>query len=381
MKVTEVLEIIEKNLRNPLDVWPGYSPRQAPMAIFDDQEIAYINHPSPPDERPSGLMAATAMPINEVITAAIPLWMFTAPGQALPLVYHECFHVFQDTGGFREIYPPGYNFHLALAAYPELQPRQRALCWAEAEVYNAAHWSDLEKAALLAALTSQRFAILEQQPLALALAKISERHEGPAFFIQQQVDWLVNETPLPDVPAAYGYSRQYYSGAAACRLLQRLVPDWHLAIQDGAAPSELLLRHFGEYPANLSDLRLEEKTAQEQVNVDAILMEFEQAFAGPTIRLEIADESAMRGFNPMSVLSLGDGRLLHSDIYYLHGDFGFLHLKQGRLLEDFNTGDLIFPAAPVELQGDQLVADSETLQIQLCGVQEIGVNAYRLSLA
>lgn len=378
MKVTQAVKIIEKALENPVDTWPGYSPQDIPLTVFDDQEIEYLNHPSPPAERPPGMMAATAMPINEVITATIPLWMCEEPAQILPLVYHECFHVYQDTGAFREIYPPDYNFHRALAAYPELDARQRALCRLEAEVYNHSQRSPEEKAALLAALTARRYAILERQPLALALAKLSERHEGPAFFIQQQVDLLLNGEPIPSIPTRYGYSRQYFSGAAACRLLGQLVPDWHIPIQESAAPSEVILQRFGDRQADISTLHLDEITAEEEAAVQPILSEIESAFQGACIRLQVADERAMRGFSPMSVLSLGDGRLVHTGIYFLQGDFGRLQLKKGRLLEDFNTGDLLFPAIPLQLHGDQLQAETDTLSIHLCGVTQLSPNTYRL---
>lgn len=378
MRVSKAVQIIENALQSPLETWPGFSPRDIPLAIFDVEEIAYLNHPSPPAERPPGLMAATAMPINGILTATIPLWMCQELVQIPPLVYHECFHVYQDSGAFRKIYPPDYNFHRALAVYPELNARQRALCRLEADIYNDAQQPIEEKAALLAALIAQRYAILERQPLALALAKLSERHEGPAYFIQQQVDLMLNGAPIPSVPTRYGYSRQYYSGAAACRLLRQFVQNWHLLIQEGAAPSEIILQRFGDQEADLSALRLDEITAEEEAAIQPILSNVEAAFQGACIRLQIADERAMRGFNPMSVLSLGDGRLLHTDVYFLQGDFGTLQLKQGRLLEDFNTGDLLFPAIPMELHGDQLYAETSTLSIRLRRVTQLDDNTFRL---
>lgn len=45
MKVKQALELIERGLADPVVTWPGYSPAAIPLAVFDDDDVAYLNRP------------------------------------------------------------------------------------------------------------------------------------------------------------------------------------------------------------------------------------------------------------------------------------------------------------------------------------------------
>ncbi len=118
MNLTEAAKKIEQALTFPLETWPGYSPKSIPLAIYDAQDAIFYNHPDPPQEQPEQLAAATAVEINGVVTATIPVEMCRSETELIPLVYHECFHVYQNRGAFQ--FSEQFDFFKALAFYPEL---------------------------------------------------------------------------------------------------------------------------------------------------------------------------------------------------------------------------------------------------------------------
>ena len=124
---------IRTALESTVITWPGYDPATIPFAVYDDEAIIYINHPSPPPDRPANLLAATAVEIGGVQTATIPAGMVEADSDLIPLAYHEGFHVHQAHHFTNTV---DYDFFLALANYPELDPTFRALCRAEADLHN-----------------------------------------------------------------------------------------------------------------------------------------------------------------------------------------------------------------------------------------------------
>jgi hypothetical protein len=376
--VHQAIQIIQEALVDPVETWPGYSPQAIPLLVFDDDEVAYLNHPAPPQARPSGLMAATAAEIGGELTATLPLWMFKEDAEHLvPLVYHECFHVYQDGGAFTGIVPaPDFSFHRALSFYPELDPHYRALCRAEADTHNNASLSLAERAAYLAALAAKRYEILSQHSETLFLERMTERQEGSAFYVQQIAELRLTGTPPPSLEARFGYSRQYYFGAANCHLLSQFGGDWHRPIETGLAPSEVLQQKFGQEAPELDAIHLEPKVEEETEQVRQVLDGVEQSPGERGIRLQVPP-NAMRGFNPMSVLALRDGRLIHTDIYILQLPSGSLSLKQGKLVEDYVRNEIWLPPVVVSFDGGRLTATSDVLEMDLSGIVQVGDGIYR----
>ncbi len=378
MNVTKALQLARQAIDQEFPTWPDYSPRGIPLAIFDGQEVGYLNHPAPPSERPANLVAATAVEINGHLTATIPTWVCAQPESVGPLAYHECFHVYQDRGGFQpDDLPAGFDFYRTLADYPELDPLYRALCRAEADTHNHPFLPPTEKAARLGALAARRYAILENLPGALALEQSSERREGPAFYVQQEADRQLNGSEIPPVPPACGYARQYAVGAAVCRLLSQLGADWHLPIQAGQSPTQALIARFGQGQPDLSEVQLGKKVHEEHAVVAAVLESIDAEFGADTIRLQVPAQVELRGFNPMTVLSAGSGRLLHQDVYFLRLPQGDLTLKAGKVLEDYRSNEILLPAAGVAFSQGCLSCHSEALEMMLSGIEEVGPGIYR----
>lgn len=132
MRAAEAVHLAEQAIRSPVETWPGYSPANVPVCIYDPEEHYFLNHPRPPSRRPQELTAFTACDIGGLPTATIPAEMCSDETTLIPLIYHECFHGYQDSGGFR--FEDQFDFFNCVAYYPEFNVPHRALCVAEAEV-------------------------------------------------------------------------------------------------------------------------------------------------------------------------------------------------------------------------------------------------------
>ena len=114
---------IEDARRAPVRPWLDYAFESIPFVVYDDHATVYVNHPSPPDERPATLMAATAVEIGGVQTATLPAFMFPTEADAISIAYHEGFHVYQAAHFASQ---PADMF-TAMANYPELDAAYRSL--------------------------------------------------------------------------------------------------------------------------------------------------------------------------------------------------------------------------------------------------------------
>ena len=147
MEAKRAARLLAAHLEQPLEVWPEFDPRHVPFAVYDEREVRYLNHPSPPDEPPE-LHAATDMKIGGVLTAVVPAAYAKDEAELVPLAYHEAFHVYQNSGGFAR--GPGFDFFSALAYYPELDADYLAFGMLEDRLYDDATIPLDEKAAALA---------------------------------------------------------------------------------------------------------------------------------------------------------------------------------------------------------------------------------------
>lgn len=373
MNVTEARRAVEQALVLPVQTWLDYSPKSIPLVIYDDSEFAFLNHPVPPQERPSQLTAATSIEISGVMTATIPAGMCENEEALVPLVYHECFHVFQATGAFQST--ERFDFFKALAFYPELNSSYRALCLAESEILNNTTLTAQEQAIYLAALTKRRHNILALREGLLAFERSSERREGTASYVEQKARAAMFDKSPASVACRYGWSRQYAIGAAACWLLDRLqVKGWQERVQVGEAPTDILIGIFGREDLDLAALQLTEKEAQEDIAASQILAranaQAEELWRDGAIRVQLPGSvQVFRSFNPMGIVSLGDGRLLHSEFLIVQIPHGKIAIRKAIALEDYNLGELVFRAIPFQVVDGRLEATTETVQISLSNVE------------
>lgn len=369
------LEIIQRWLKNPVSTWLDYTPQNTPIVIYDENEFALLNHPNPPSQRPQNLTAATALEINGTLTATIPLSMCDDEQSLIPLLYHECFHVYQ---GKKFQFTGTYEFFKVLALYPELNYEYRAICSAETDVINNDAFAPLEKAKLLSGLTRKRHAILKKSDGLLDFEKNLERNEGTASFVEQQARAKLFNIPPDNSKCSYGYSRQYSIGAALCWLFVQLYSnsEWQELVEKEKAVSELLLQVV---PANQLDwkmLELEQREEQERQIVEQILADankkIENLLNQETITIKLPEATQIfRSFSPRSIVSLGDGRLIHPDFVTIQMPNGQISIQGKMVVENYNNNTLTFSTVPFEIADDKLDIRTEHIQVNLAGVRKL----------
>lgn len=220
------------------ELWPGFDPRQTPIAIYDGARTTLFCHPNPPEEfnecshatgalcyegRHESIRANTSTDLNGVSTATL---IANTDGSRTTLDWaavavHEIFHVFQ-----RAHHPAWQANEAALFVYPmgdaellqlrrlETLALERAL--SAADVGGATAWTKT-----LLATRQTRFAgMAEDFP---AYERGNELNEGLARYVQQRA---ANKNSLPEFPAR-GYAahevrlRTYAVGEALSLLLDR----------------------------------------------------------------------------------------------------------------------------------------------------------------
>lgn len=212
MNARQALKIVQRALENPVPTWLDYTPQNVPIVLYDEDEFVFINHPNPPTERPTNLTAATALEINGILTATIPLRTGCDEQLLVPLVYHECFHVYQDR---KFQFKGNYDFFEVLAFYPELHPAYRALCSAETDVLNDSTLSLFEKAKLLSVLVRKRRHILFQHDGLLDFENNLERKEGVASFVERKarlgllISMLITQLAIMAIRGSILWGRQF----------------------------------------------------------------------------------------------------------------------------------------------------------------------------
>lgn len=383
MDAKTAARLIEHALTNPVIPWPGYDVTQVPFVVYDPHDAIFINHPNPPSERPEHLVAATAVEINGVQTATIPSEFCDDEIKLLPLTYHEGFHVYQNNGAFTSTVG-SFNFFRALAFYPELDGEFRGLCAAEAEVYNTPALPD--RPALLAALAERKLKHLMNHADVTAFERNLERMEGTAAYVESLAAERLFNIKTEQVESRYGWSRQYTVGAAACRFLDEVLPGvWHQRVEAGESPSDILIAEFSSRSADLQAISLDAKIVAETEAASALMAAHQAKIDALThagafrIRWP-GDISPMRAFSPKSMISLGDGRLMHPEWVKLYTPQGKIEVD-GLAVEDIVNHEVMLAAAPYTLEAGHLTITADGLQINLTNVTQIVDGLFEVSLS
>jgi hypothetical protein len=89
-----------------------------------------------------------------------------------------------------------------------------------------------------------------------------------------------------------------------------------------------------------------------------------------TIRVQLpAHVSVYRSFNPMKIVSLGDGRLLHTGYLVVQLPHGQITIRGQVALEDYNRGELLFRAVSWQEREGRVVVHPPAIQIALSNVK------------
>ncbi|MBZ0292855.1 MAG: hypothetical protein K8L99_09870 [Anaerolineae bacterium] len=378
MQLSAVTDIIRAARSGPsISTWPGYRISDIPFAVYDDEHVSYIGHPNSPDTRPDNLMAATSVPINDVETAIIPVNQCRDEQSILPLAYHEGFHVFQH----HHFAPMQADMFMAMAFYPDLDVEYRTLCRLEVEVLEHDHWSAAQKLSWLGQLTSLRRAQLSRHDSLLGYERFLERNEGTASFVEQKArKALFDIDPTLD-NVGVGWSRFYKVGAALCWLLEEVVPNWTTRLESGASPGDLAVENqdlsIDLDRLNYKALRDAEEAALEhlQAEIAPDLKLFEQP---GILRIRYKNPGQVyRAFNPSTLISLGDGRVLHRSFFkLLLPGRGTFTVNQMPVIDHVMDGEIIFGRVPIDFYDGKLQANTAGVEIELKGIDETAENTF-----
>lgn len=379
MKLTEVADMIREAKAQPVETWPGYDFARIPFAVYDDNDVVYIDHPNPPEVRPQTLMAATSVDINGVDTATIPLYLCTSPEAVLPIIYHEGFHVFQQTA-FEKV--PADMF-TAMSYYPELDADYRALCRLETDVLRRDEWPAERRLQTLAALVALRRQRLPHDSL-LNYERFLERNESTASYVEQKSrQKLFNINPqLQEV--GHGWTRFYQVGAAVAWMLDEILPGWTSQVEQGQAISDILTDTWPDAEVDLKALDYQRLLLEEQAAIaqtrQKLDAEIDAMQRDGLLRLRYPSSGQVfRGFHPSSMVSLGDGRILHRDHFNLVlPNRGKVALSGVPVIDNVTQRELQFASVPVTLDGEILSAKTDKVEIHLSGVTQADDGVYQL---
>lgn len=338
------------------DLWPGFTTQQTPVAMYDGVQTVLFRHPAPPDGfaplagtpgahvytgRYPALTANSSAEFGRVTTATLmPATGSVADSARAGVLVHELFHVFQRT------HHPGWSANEAeLFTYPgdslELLVRHR-----------------LETAALSRALRSEQLATtrcwtreaLHHRATRFASmsdgAVLYERHtelnEGLASYVARRATNAPDSTILPHTPFPPDAVREraYQTGVALSRLLDRVLPTWRdtLELKDTTKLDVLLSTVVsginGSDPAcAVPSSEVESIRARARTELSALRMRrltqrhlFNEQ---PGWRITVVSGRAPlfpQGFDPLNVLVVAPGEVLHRRFVKLGNDRGSIEV-------------------------------------------------------
>lgn len=377
--VSEIAEWVENARTAPVRPWLGYQLESIPFAVYDDDTVAYINHPSPPADRPDKLLAATAVEIGGEQTATLPTWVCDSEQQAVAIAYHEGFHVYQA----HHFTPTPADMFTAMAHFPELVPEYRALCRIEADLLNDPTRGASDILATLGALLRHRreHYITDAGGL-LAYERYLERFEGTASYVEQAVRRaLFGDDPAPVRPE-FGWSRFYQAGAALCRLMDETHDGWKTRIEQGESPSDIVIG-MSVGNLDLSAFGWNDVLAAEQSAVAVLKRELDTLIApleAAALVIEYPSGTPVyRAFSPNTMQPLGDGRILHREMFKLMlPDRGHVAANGVPAIDDITRRRVLVPARAVEYHAGVLHVQADGVDISIRGVDRLDDGTYRI---
>ncbi|MDQ3520607.1 MAG: hypothetical protein M3466_19665 [Gemmatimonadota bacterium] len=330
----EIVRAVDQLATRPL--WPGFDPRQMPLAIYDGESTYLFRHPGPPPEfreldtqpgtavvtgRHPAVTANSTAQIAGLQTATLsnePSSLSTNRRAAVAI--HELFHVFQRTRH------PGWSANeVDLFAYPFTNVRNLALRRLESHLMRRAlvARSRLDVACWAAAaidVRTERYRLLDSA--SVTYERRSELNEGLATYVQSQASGEQIVLPLNEFQAEDVRSRSYATGAAFASILDRLVPAWKDSLEqrDEQSLDEIAARiPRGEQGCAVEPRAAAafDSSARADVRDLGVRMARSRAafHAAPGWRIVVETESAPlfpRSFDTLNVARLTPSDVLHS---------------------------------------------------------------------
>lgn len=317
-------------------LWPGFDPRQMPLAIYDSESTYLFRHPGPPPEfreldtqpgtaivtgRHPAVTANSTAQIAGLQTATLsnePSSLSTNRRAAVAI--HELFHVFQRTRH------PGWSANeVDLFTYPFTNVRNLALRRLESHLMRRAlvARSRLAVACWAAAaidVRTERYRLLDSA--SVTHERKSELNEGLASYVQSQASGEHIVLPLNEFQAEDVRSRSYATGGPS----PRYSTGWYRRgkIRSNSAMNSHSTKIAARIPRGEQACAVEprataafDSSARADVRDLGVRMARSRAafHAAPGWRIVVETESAPlfpQSFDPLNVARLTPSDVLHS---------------------------------------------------------------------
>ena len=344
----EVMETFDRLAEQPL--WPGFDPSSSPVALFTGEETVLYRFPGTPEgfaPAPDGgplvfpgrhpmILANTSTELDGHPLATVILTGSadrTADSLAA-LTIHELFHVYQ-----RREHPSWTANEASLFSYPVADEKLYALRLLETDAMRRALAADSPAARDAWATEAlhirlDRFERMDEA--SAAYERDQELNEGLAQYVQ---DLALGADPADRFPER-GWApeevrpRAYATGQFFATLLDAHLPAWKELYNSGLDASldtALLIALAGEKvtPAqhDQEQLAAARTTAAERIaSYELTLHDAERRLrdeAEWTVLVRVEEGAnllGLRGFDPLNVLALGDGKVLHTRMLLLASD-------------------------------------------------------------
>jgi hypothetical protein len=323
------------------DLWPGFAPRETPLAFWDGTRTLLVRHPAPPgagwasigipgvvarDGRLPQLTANSSDTIGGVMTGTV---MPAPPGRSATsqaaLAMHELFHVFQRTHHTRWSANEADAFTYPATDEGLLAARRREYALLRKALLTRDRGDAACHAAVALSERAQRFA--RMKPEHAAYERLSEMNEGLATYVQWRAAGARDEVAVPDslpMPDAVR-AHAYHAGPAWGRLLDRFAPTWRASLEreDTLSLDALLRRAVGAVETerwqcgltNAERTAIDEGATRDVAQLAATLRRAREGFErAPGRRLEVDGAASTlfpMGFDPLNLLQTAPGEILH----------------------------------------------------------------------
>ncbi|MCB2200583.1 hypothetical protein KQI63_14355 [bacterium] len=362
------------------ELWPGYDPSTIPLAIFLDATTWLYNYPGTPEGfQPSSeancywmagkhptIVANSSGLIDSVMVSTLLIEGNQKHSDAewASIALHEGFHVYQQQ------HTSWSTNEADLFLYPqesaEVLANRRLETWALSQALKADDDDRTRWAATVLELRNARYDLLPIPAQRYECAV--ELVEGTAYYVESKARSFADQPIKPDDrvnPDGYELAgirqRSYHSGIAFALLLDDFLPDWKDKI---AVPDEFLevewtplsvllgssdlLQHAE--PMTIDDAKRDRVQAQAEEEAAQYVLDRQAEFdsfanrSGWAIELE-TDPSAplfIRGFDPMNVSRLGEGRVLNKRYLALGNEQAELQVMNQQVLTKTENGVPLF---------------------------------------
>lgn len=403
----DIVAEVDRLAAQPL--WPGFEPRQTPVAIYDGERTWLFRHPSPPEgfvrdpnhdgawvysgQHPE-VRSNTSINLGGVSTATFimnPAAKRTLTESA-GVVIHETFHVFQ-----RQRHPEWTANEGELFVYPVEDAEALYLRRLETEALRRALLSSHKQesagwARRALELRRERFARLPEG--SVGYERGTELNEGLAVYVEGRAtgESVKDLLSADEFPAEAVRQRIYPVGRALGVLLDRFDPEWTPKLDGGQAKfmDELLeaaLARLDAPPQEFSEAEVLASLRRAQVDTAALQekkTKLRQEFLSqPGWKVVLVVEGGEplwpQGFDPLNVERLAGTEVLHTRFLKLGNSAASVEVQNRRALTEaagahplFNgvrrltvTGLPAEPTVNVPGEGHKVVVKAEGFQAEV----------------